>query len=178
MTQGRMPRARKRATRKAQSCAHSVEGLCQIGDQVLRVLESDVQANQRSVMRPTRCRPMMTRIQRDEETLETAEARAHAEQFQGVQHSLEVRPRGLVQLDAEQTTRTGEIAPPECVAGRVGERGIEHALHLPTGLQPLRDLYRVSLVSLETHAQRSQPAQREVRVVRAHAKPQLRYRRS
>src|SRR5438477_2650617 len=123
-------------------------------------------------MRPTRCRPIMTRIQRDEETLEATEARTHAEQFQGVQHPLEVRLRRLMQLDAEQTARAAEIAPPERVAGRVGERGIEHALHLPTRLQPLRDLDRVSLMSLETHAQRSQPAQSEVRVVRAHAKTQ------
>src|SRR5438270_6701076 len=130
MTQGRMPRARKRATRKAQSCAHAVEGLCQIGDQVLRVLQSDVQSKQWSVMRPRRCRPIMARIQRDEETLEATEARTHAEQFQGVQHPLEVRLRRLMQLDAEQTARAAEIAPPERVAGRVGERGIEHALHL------------------------------------------------
>ena len=33
-------------------------------------------------------------------------------------------------------------------------------------------------MSLETHAQRSEPAQSEVRVVRAHAKTQLRHRRS
>src|SRR5437763_14726927 len=66
--------------------AHAGKPPLEIGDEVVWILQADVQANQRAVVRPTRCGAIGARIHRNREALEAAEARAHPEQLERVQH--------------------------------------------------------------------------------------------
>ena len=137
----------------------------QVGDQVVRVLEPDGKPQARPARVPRRGRLHALRIDRDDEALEAAPAPAHAEEAHAIEHRVDARLRDRLQHDGEQPGGADEVALPELVAARAGQRRIDHLAHFGPRRQPLRDRERALDMPREAQRQRAQAAQREEAVV-------------
>src|SRR5262245_44821905 len=124
--------------RKGSGGGEALQAALEILDQVIGVLEPDVEAQTVSRRLPPGSGAVVARVEREHEALETAEARADAEMLQPVD---ERGHRGLgegLEHHGEESGRTGKVTLPDRVARVVGQRRVEHAVHLGPDLEPLR----------------------------------------
>ena len=74
------------------------------------------------------------------QALEAAPGRADAEQRQAVDHRVDrLGGEARLELDAEQAGGAGEVPLPQLVAGRAGQRRVQHAGDFRPGGEPFRD---------------------------------------
>src|SRR5919202_824394 len=114
--------------------ADAFEGLIQIRDEVVRVLEPDMEPYQRSLGSPAGRRAVGRDVARDRQALEAAPGITEPEQGQAVEERLDGPVRAGSEHDAEEARRALEVALPEVVAGIALERRIEDARDLGTRL--------------------------------------------
>src|SRR5437588_3337506 len=94
-----------------------VEALRQIGDQILRVFQADMDAHQRPLGLPAGRGAAAFREGRLDQALVAAPAGADAEQVERVDEGVDRFFRDRFQYEAEQPAGAEEIALPELVAG-------------------------------------------------------------
>src|SRR5260370_36000127 len=94
----------------------------EVGDQIVRVLEPDVEAQGRAAGRPARRGAVAGAIEHDDEALVSAPGNPHAEQLERVEEGAHGGLAGRLEHDTEQPRGSGEIAPPDRVSGIVLER--------------------------------------------------------
>src|SRR5262245_43658139 len=145
---------------------HGGEAALEIGGEVADVLQADMEAQGRAARIPPRRRAILRAIEPDGEALVAAPGKAHAEQGQRIEKRIDGALRCRLEDDAEQSRRTGKIAPPQRMARIVLERRMEDAQHFRPVLEPARDLEAGVLMPGETDPHRAQAAQRQVDVVR------------
>src|SRR5262249_34673381 len=140
--------------------------------QVVDILEPDVEANRRPARHPFRRRPNAGAIEWNGQALEAAPRSANAEQIERVDERVHRILRDRLEDDAEQSARTGKIAPPNSMARTALERWMQHAGDFRARGEPMRHLQSRLVVVCKPHAHGAQPAQAEIDVVRSDAKTQ------
>src|SRR5437660_1437966 len=100
--------------------------ILEIGDEVLRIFEADMQPQIWSRRFPTRRGANSLRMGGNDQAFEAAPAPAQLEQPQTVQHGIDPRFGDGMQDDAEQAASSGEIALPQIMTARAGQRREDH----------------------------------------------------
>src|SRR5579871_1278277 len=95
-----------------------VETLAQVGDQVLRVLEPDVQANEWAGEARVELPLRQLVARRYGEALEAAPGEPKPEQGQPIEHGVDGGGRHRLEDHAEQAVAAGEVPSPERVVTR------------------------------------------------------------
>ena len=138
------------------------ETVGEIGDEVVRILEADVQAQAGPARRPSASRcARVSGADRDDQALEAAPAPAHAEQRACRRASRRCAPSPPAAARRRRARRAGEVALPQLVAARArAAPGRCTSLHLgPRRAASCATSQRARLVPREPRRQRAQAAQ-------------------
>src|SRR6185369_5387407 len=105
---------------------------------------------------PFGCRPIARRVERNDETLESAPRIAHAEVFETVEKCSESFFRHRLQYDREEACRPREVPLPDVVSWMVRKRGMQNAVDFRPIREPPCDGNAGLLMALEAHVERPQ----------------------
>src|SRR5579872_2734736 len=134
------------------------EATREIGDEIGRILQADVQPHHRAFRLPCRRTAQPLRIDRQGEAFEAAPGEADAETLQRIDQR---DPRGIVAAgkdEGEETRRPLEVALPDIMAGTAGQRRMQHARDLRLPGEPARDRETVLAMRFQPHRERAQTA--------------------
>src|ERR1700730_12302129 len=148
----------------------ALERRLQVLDQVVRILESDAQANETVAMAPVR--PSRPSDPRYRKTRDPAPAVAHRKELQPVDEGDYVGSFiRICENQGEDACRTREIARPELMSRTRGERRMQYDLDLRARGKPAGDRRGEFLDGGEANCQGRKPAGREPQITRDTANP-------
>ena len=151
---------------------HAFEPFFQIGKEIVRVFQSAVNAQQRSLREKWPDRAM--KMRRNNETFVSSPGIPNAETFKPVEEGCKRRLCDRRELHAEQSARACEIALPDRMAGIAFQRGMQHARHFRTTLKPSGELESRFLVAFQADRHGAQAAQGEEAIIAARTQPKTR----
>ncbi|HTN64315.1 MAG TPA: hypothetical protein VL147_22625, partial [Devosia sp.] len=108
---------------------HPFESGLDLGDQILRILQADMNANRLAIGVPLRCRTIDCGIAGNHQAFVAAPTGAHAEQFEAIEHAREDRAAGFGDHETKQARGAGEMPLPYGVMGITGASGMHDLLH-------------------------------------------------
>src|SRR5262249_38254461 len=111
---------------------HRRKAALETRNQIVRILEADMEAQRGAAGRPARRRAIGGAVEQNDEALEPAPGKSHAEELERIEECAHGRIANRFEHDAEQSRGSGEIPPPDRVPGIVLERGGHDAKHLPS----------------------------------------------
>src|SRR5260221_10837310 len=109
-----------RGSNSACGCVEALEAAREVVDEIVDILETGMDAQGRAIAAPGLRGAQGLRVGGDDQALEAAPRKTHAEELHTVEHRLERRLRARLQHDSEQPRGAAEVPLPKLMAGMLG----------------------------------------------------------